>query len=381
MKKNKTLIISSGVVYAILITLVAIFIFAPGFGKIKESNLIKELTYEEKTKLIDEINKEYTVLVNDVNAKYEPSISSINKKYDDLSDEVKDKYSKSEKEIEDLIVNNKAAQNKEFFANGFSKKYYELGNKYNELQNQKNDLSSKKRNELKTVENNRKAEIDSIENNKVSELNRLNNKKTNEINVINNQNYNKTSIKINGILRIIIGVIIIIIPVLYIVKVYNELTSLLNSVKEKWSQIDVLLKQRADLIPNIVETVKGYAKHERGTFMGVTKARNQVMNASTKEEEIETNKNLSNQLAKLLFLQENYPELKANDNFIGLQDNLREIEDDISLYRQQYNSSVLKYKNKLEMFPSNIVADLFNFKPELFFEIEEDEKENPNISL
>ena len=159
------------------------------------------------------------------------------------------------------------------------------------------------------------------------------------------------------------------------------MTHLSNLVKEKWSQVDIFLKQRTDLIPNIVESVKGFTGHEKSTLTNITKARNQVIKATTKEEEIEANKNLSNAINKLLFLQEDYPELKANTNFMNLQENLKEIENNISYARQIYNKAVLKYKNKLEMFPSNIIADIFNFKPELFFTIDSDDRENPNINF
>lgn len=403
MKKNSILIVLSGVIYVIIIVLSSLYVITPGVNKLKEGNAIKELTYDEKTKLIDEINSKYINLEKEVNEKYAPSIDDVNKKYDELGvnvkekydnleKEISEKYDKKEKELNNSINNNRVAQNNEFFANGLSKKYYELSDKGMELQKEKSSLNLKEReeindneklesDELRTNENNRISEIDTINENKDSELNRLNEKKTNEINSINNQNIDKDSIKKEGFSKILIGVGIILIPILYLVIVFNKLTHLSNSVKEKWSQIDVLLKQRADLIPNIVETVKGYTKHEKETLSDVTKARNDVIKASTKEEEIETNKNLSNAVSKLMVLQENYPELKANTNFMDLQNSLREIEDNISLYRQQYNSYVLKYKNKLEMFPSNIVADIFNFKPELFFEIDDDDKNNPTIRL
>ena len=227
----------------------------------------------------------------------------------------------------------------------------------------------------------KEAEIETIKSNQSSELDRLRKNKDNEIYNINNQNINKSYIKTKGILSILIGSIIILIPIIYIILIFNKLTHLSNLVKEKWSQVDIFLKQRTDLIPNIVESVKGFTGHEKSTLTNITKARNQVIKATTKEEEIEANKNLSNAINKLLFLQEDYPELKANTNFMNLQENLKEIENNISYARQIYNKAVLKYKNKLEMFPSNIIADIFNFKPELFFTIDSDDRENPNINF
>lgn len=178
---------------------------------------------------------------------------------------------------------------------------------------------------------------------------------------------------------IIIGIIILLL--VYVISVYNNLISLKNKVKDSWSQIDVLLKRRSDLIPNIVETVKGYASHEKETLEDIIKARNSFNSASTKEDEIKANNEISSALTKLFALSEAYPELKANENFMGLQKDLKETEDKISFSRQFYNDSVLKYKNKLEMFPSNVIATLFGFKSEEFFEVSENDKEVPKVSF
>jgi len=179
---------------------------------------------------------------------------------------------------------------------------------------------------------------------------------------------------------IIIGAIILLI-VLFFISTYNGLVRLRNMVKDQWSQIDVLLKRRADLIPNLVETVKGYAKHESETLEAVINARNKAVSATTTEEEMKANGELSGALSRLFALAESYPDLKANTNFMDLQNNLKETEDKIAYARQFYNDAVLKYKNKLEMFPSNIVASMFGFKPEPFFEATEAEKENPQVKF
>ena len=403
MKNKKVIGIICLLIFITIITLSSIYFIAPGVNKLKEASSIKELTFDEKTVLIDEINDRYIKLEEDINNKYSPSIDTINKKYDDLKVTIEDKYNKLELEIEDKykkeekdlnnkINDNKVLQNKEFFANGLSKKYYELSDKGMELSKEKSSLDSKKRdeirnndklksNELTVNENDRKKELGTIEKNKNNELMRLNSSKENEVNDVNNRTTNKEKIRNKGIKKIIIGSIIILIPFVYIIVVFNKLTKLLNSVKEKWSQVDVLLKQRADLIPNIVETVKGYSTHEKNTLTNITKARNQFVNATTKEDEINANKNLDSAVSRLLVLQEDYPELKADTNFMGLQHNLSEIEDNISIARVEYNSAVLKYRNKLEMFPSNLIASIFNFKPELFFEIDDNEKKNVKINF
>ena len=179
---------------------------------------------------------------------------------------------------------------------------------------------------------------------------------------------------------IVIGALILLI-LLFIGTTYNSLVSLRNKVKDQWSQIDVLLKRRTDLIPNLVETVKGYAKHESETLENVIAARNKVVEAKTTEEEIKADGELSRALGRLMAVAEAYPDLKANTNFLDLQANLKETEDKIQYARQFYNDAVLVYKNKLEMFPSNIVAGIFGFKPEAFFEASEADKEVPKVQF
>lgn len=179
---------------------------------------------------------------------------------------------------------------------------------------------------------------------------------------------------------IIIGVVVGLL-LIFIIGQYNVLVSLRNKVRNQWSQIDVLLKRRFDLIPNLVETVKGYAKHEQDTLEKVIEARNKFNAASTPEEEMEANNQITGALNKLFALAESYPELKANTNFMDLQGNLKDTEDKIAYARQFYNDAVMKYQNKIEMFPSNIVAGLFRFKPEKFFEANEAEKENVKVEF
>ena len=180
---------------------------------------------------------------------------------------------------------------------------------------------------------------------------------------------------------LIVVIAVIAVIVMFFVSTYNGLVKLRNMVKDQWAQIDVLLKRRADLIPNLVETVKGYAKHESETLEAVINARNKAVSATTTEEEIKANGELSGALSRLFALAESYPDLKANQSFLDLQNNLKETEDKIAYARQFYNDAVLKYKNKLEMFPSNIVAGMFGFKPEPFFEATDAEKENPQVKF
>jgi len=180
---------------------------------------------------------------------------------------------------------------------------------------------------------------------------------------------------------LIVVIVAVVLVLLYLVSTYNVLIKLRNMVRDQWSQIDVQLKRRFDLIPNLVETVKGYAKHESATFEAVIKARNTFLSAKTPEEEMAANGELSKVMSKLFALSENYPELKANTNFLQMQNDLKDIEDKIAYARQFYNDVVLKLNNKCEMFPSNLVASMFKVTKEKFFEVATSERENVKVSF
>ncbi|HOZ88613.1 MAG TPA: LemA family protein [Bacilli bacterium] len=167
----------------------------------------------------------------------------------------------------------------------------------------------------------------------------------------------------------------------FIVVNYNALVSLRNKVKDQWAQIDVQLKRRFDLIPNLLETVKGYAKHESETFAAVVEARNSFTAAKTPEAEMKANSELTNVISKLFALAESYPDLKANTNFMQMQGDLKDTEDKISFARQFYNDGVLQYNNKVEMFPSNLIASIFRFEKATFFEVANTERENIKVQF
>ena len=175
--------------------------------------------------------------------------------------------------------------------------------------------------------------------------------------------------------------IIIVLILLYIGSTYNKLVVLRNRVKDQWSQIDVQLKRRFDLIPNLVETVKGYASHEKDTLEAVVKARNEYLSSDTPEDKIAANNDLNKVVTKLFALAESYPELKADTSFRELQTTLTETEDKISYARQFYNDVVMKYNNKVEIFPSNIVAGMFGFKTSAYFNATEEERENVKVKF
>ena len=181
---------------------------------------------------------------------------------------------------------------------------------------------------------------------------------------------------------LIILLVVIAVVVLFVISMYNSLIQLRNRVKNAWSQIDVQLKRRHDLIPNLIETVKGYMTHEREIMENITKYRSQAMDAKSVGDKAQAEGLLSGALGQLRVQVENYPDLKANQNFLALQEELTSTENKISYSRQSYNDQVLFYNNKIQMFPSNIIAGMFKFNEEEFFEVEDEkEKAVPKVSF
>jgi LemA protein len=178
------------------------------------------------------------------------------------------------------------------------------------------------------------------------------------------------------ILLIAVGVLAV-----FVIGIYNSLASLRVKIDEAWSQIDVQLKRRVDLIPNLVETVKGYASHEKEVFENVTKARSALMGAQTPEQAGQADNMLSGALKSLFAVAEAYPELKAQEGFVKLQDELSDTEDKVAYSRQFYNSVVRQYNEKLAVFPSNIVGSMMGFKVKEFFEVEEADREPVKVDF
>ena len=181
------------------------------------------------------------------------------------------------------------------------------------------------------------------------------------------------------VLIIILGLLVLLAG--YVISVYNKLVNARNKTNNQFSQIDIQLKRRADLIPNLVETVKGYAKHEEGTLKEVIEARNQAVNANSVNDKIDANNKLTSALGKLFALSEAYPDLKANENFVHLQEELTDTEDKITYARQFYNDSAMNFNNLIEMFPSSVVASMFKFTKFEFFKADEKEKELPKVKF
>lgn len=179
---------------------------------------------------------------------------------------------------------------------------------------------------------------------------------------------------------LIVGGIVLLVAV-YLVAVYNSLIVLKTRIQEALSGIDVQLKRRADLIPNLVETVKGYAKHEKEVFENVTKARSALMNAQGVEEKAQADNMLTGALKSLFAVAEAYPELKANTNFQDLQRQLEDTEDKVAYSRQFYNSNVLDFNAKVQMFPTNIIANMFGMQPFEFFKAADEDRKKVEVKF
>jgi LemA protein len=184
-----------------------------------------------------------------------------------------------------------------------------------------------------------------------------------------------------GLIILIVVVAVVVLLAFMVIGIYNGLVSSRFRVREAWSGIDVQLKRRSSLIPNLVETVRGYASHERETFENVTRARAALDRAGSPAEAAQANNMLTQTLRSLFAVAEAYPELKANENFKQLQSDLTDTEDKIAYARQFYNRNVLSYNQQTSTFPSVIIANMFNFQPEEFFEAEEGAREDVRVSF
>jgi LemA protein len=182
-------------------------------------------------------------------------------------------------------------------------------------------------------------------------------------------------------IAVIVIVVIVVLIGLFFWLGYNGLVKRRNQVDNAWSQIDVQLKRRHDLIPNLVETVKGYAAHERGTFEAVTQARANAINAQTPADQAQAENVLSGALKSLFAVAEAYPDLKANQNFLNLQEELTSSEDRVAYARQYYNDSVLSYNTQIQKFPTVLLAGMFNFDKREFFDAAPEETETPQVQF
>ncbi len=184
-----------------------------------------------------------------------------------------------------------------------------------------------------------------------------------------------------GLIVLVVLILIIAIPLFYLKGTYNGLVTTDEGVKAAWAQVENQLQRRYDLIPNYVETVKGYAAHEKEVLMGVTEARAKVGGAGNVGDKIQANNQLSSALSRLLLVVERYPDLKANTNFIRLQDELAGTENRIAVERRRYNETVKVYNIKIRRFPTNIIAGMFGFEKAAFFEVPKERQEAPKVKF
>lgn len=185
----------------------------------------------------------------------------------------------------------------------------------------------------------------------------------------------------SALIVVVVLVVVVLIPFSYLKGTYNSLVSMDEGVKGAWAQVENQLQRRYDLIPNYVETVKGYARHEKEVFIKVTEARSRVAGAGNIGEKIKANNQLSSALARLLVVVERYPELKANTNFIRLQDELAGTENRIAVERRRFNETVKVYNIKMRSFPTNLIAGTFGFEKADFFEVPKERQEAPKVKF
>lgn len=176
-------------------------------------------------------------------------------------------------------------------------------------------------------------------------------------------------------------VIVIILLVLYLILTHNKLTKLENEIKKEYSNIDINLKKRSDLIPNLVDVIKKYMEHEKNLLKKLVETRNNLIEAKTEQEVISYDQELTTTLKSILLIAENYPDLKASSNFLQLHQELSNVEESLSTTRKEYNKSILNYNNKYELFPNKLIAPILGFKKYEYFEIKDDKKEKPEINF
>ena len=413
--KEKTkeigLIILMTMIILLFVVISVITFIIPGFNDISKSNKINYISKQEQNlkeeaiikkydnleielnnkyaKLELEIEEKYNNLETEINVKYAELEEKIVIKYDELEQVITDKYNKLKKQI-------KAKYTKKMGEAGWFEQQVAMNGEINALvMPEINEKQINSKAESNEKSNNKKAEINEKNTNdslKKNELKNLNIEKSNNFNLLIKQekdeisktallNKEKALIMTTGIFKLMIGLSIIAIIFSYIILMFNKLIHLKNLVKEKWSVIEVLLKRRINLIPNVVETIKGYSDYEKDTLESIIEARNKIAQSNSKTEEISNQIELTNRVNSLLAIVEDYPNLKANISFINLQEELKKTENEIAEARIVYNNAVLLYKNKIEMFPSNIMAEICNFKVEPFYEANENDKKNIDIKF
>ncbi len=356
------------IIVSIVIVLVSGYLLIqPGINDIKVANKIKIMSNEEITaakkqieeKYIDEnekLNQKYIILEKELEDEYALKEDEISKKYDTLEKELEKKYTKNMRDS----------------------KWYE---EQTQLMNEKSALHKKENQESMSLTKEKMTKSSNLWQQKNTEQETLSKLKSNEITKINNHNNERKSIYLAGVFKIIAAIILIVIYISWVIRQFNKIITSKNRVKGNWSQIEVGLKRRYDLIPNLVATIKGLTKHESKTLEKITKIRTQALSSKNKQQEINLNNNMTEQINQILLLAEKYPTLKSNENYLKLQDELRNTEDEIAQARGNYNNAVLHYQNLIKSIPTNLFAIILGYKDELFFDIDDKEKELPKVDF
>lgn len=331
------------VISLIVIVLPSILLIKPGIGDINDGNLIKKLTSDEITEEKNKITQKYLDLSKELDEKYIAKEAELDKEYEDKESTIDAKYNKQM--LEDGWFEEQSKKNDE-------------KSKLNREKSQKSlDLFTQKQSEKKALSDNEEDEIADL----------------------SEYNSERSLLIIKGIFKIACAILIMAIFFGWVFAQINKVIRNKNRVKESWAQIEVFLKKRYDLIPNIVSTIKGYTSHESTTLEKVIENRTEALQTHDKAKEIELNKNISKDVNQLLLLGEAYPDLKANENYLSLQEELKNIENEIASARERYNKVVLRYQNTIQTIPTNIFASILGYKEELFFST--DDNETPTVSF
>ena len=329
----------------IIVILQSILLIKPGVSDISKGNSIKELSSDDIANEKKKIKQKYLDLAKEIDEKY------ITKEA-----ELEEEYEVKEKEID-------AKYTKQMLEDGWFEDQSKKNDEKSKLSREKSDKSLN----FFTQKYEEKRSLSSLQNDEIEKL--------------NNYNSERFSLIVKGVVKVSGALFIIAVFFIWILAQINKVIRSKNKVKESWAQIEVFLKRRYDLIPNIVSTIKGYTKYESKTLETVIEARTEALNTQDKAKEIELNNTISKDVNQILLLEESYPDLKANDNYLSLQEELRNTEDEISNAREGYNKSVLRYQNLIETIPTNIFSNILGYEDELFFSIDEKESNSPEINF
>jgi LemA protein len=372
-----------------LLFLDGFYLIKPGINKYNEANKIVLLSDEELTSKREEIITKYSSLENDLNTKYVNLYKQLDDKYIGLNNDLEKEYSDKEvainKKYDDMKAEIEAKYHKKMGEDGWYEEQVQM-------MNEESALSTPKTNEIMALISEKHVKENSLGSQKLDEKSALDDQKTNEEQLLNNKKNNelknitsnkslKKELKIAAYIYLFTGILLIVILIILNIKMFNKLIRLKNDVKKSWSSVEVLLKQRYDMIPNIVSVVKQYSKHEKTTLENIVKLRDSISQNDSKSNVIKANYKLNQDIQKILLLKEAYPELKSNDNFMKLQDELLDVENNIAEARLNYNNSVLKYQNVRLSIPTNLWAVIFNFNEEPYFGIKDTEKENVKVTF